>query len=247
MHDVVLDVANVVKEYNSRTRIGEISFCMQEGQCIGLCGGNGAGKTTIIKMVTGQMWPTSGSIHLKGQRVAPDLENYKQFFSYVPETITMPSHLTGREVLIFFAALRGVSEDRAKEVCEQVGLLKYANKRVGTYSKGMMQRLIIAQALLSVKPTLLVLDEPSDGLDAYWSIWLKQTIKNLLAEGSAILLTSHILSDIEELANKVAIIHSGRMLEFDSINNLYSKYGDAKNFEQLFLGLMKTGNLADTE
>ena len=127
---------------------------------------------------------------------------------------------------------------KAKEVCDRVGLLKYANKKVGEYSMGMRQRLVIAQSLLANTP-LVIFDEPSNGLDAYWSIQLKEIIKELIREGTTVLLTSHILNDVEELATKIAVMNAGKVLEFDTVENLYKKYNYPKSFEELFLTFIR--------
>lgn len=234
MSNIILKIDRVTKVYDSKTKIGEVTFTAERGECIALCGGNGAGKSTIIKMITNHISPTSGDIWIKDEKVNCNNHSFKRHFSYVPEDVSMPKNLTAREVLGFFAELRGVPDKKAKEVCDRVGLLKYANKKVGEYSMGMKQRLVIAQSLLANTP-LVIFDEPSNGLDAYWSIQLKGIIKELVREGITILLTSHILSDVEELASKIVVMNDGKILEFDTVENLYKKYNYPKSFEELFL------------
>lgn len=225
---------DLVKQYSKRTQIGEINFSIQEGEIFALCGGNGAGKSTLIKMLTGIIKPSSGNIRLHGKVVNPLENDFKMLFSYMPDVMLLPEQLTAREVLRFFGQLRRVSNERVEKVLELTGLSEVGDQLINHYSKGMQQRLSLAQALLpDVK--LLILDEPTNGLDPFWVYRLKEILLEEQRAGTTIIFTTHILSFVEELANRVAFLEKGKVIECDYVEKLVLQNNVRIPLEKVFL------------
>jgi len=238
-HNIIAEVKDLSKIYNSSNRIEHINFEMFEGECFALCGGNGAGKSTVIQMLIGNVKPTSGTIKLAGLTMDSNKSMYKSFFSYMPDAMAFPKVLTGYEVLSFFADLSNVSKARVDWLLKKVGLEHDKDKKVRDYSKGMQQRLALAQCLLPEAP-LLILDEPTNGLDPYWVREFKNIIKEEKAKGTTILFSSHILSDVEELADRVAFMNNGKLLITDTVKALTNRNGGKKTtLEEVFFSLVK--------
>ncbi|HHY74030.1 MAG TPA: ABC transporter ATP-binding protein, partial [Bacillus bacterium] len=179
----------------------------------------------LIKMLTGLIQTSSGTIKINGKDIAPFQKEAKQYFSYLPEIMALYPHLTAKETLHFFAELQKIPEKNEDEVLEIVGLSDHRNQKVGDFSKGMTQRIGFAIALLPKSP-LLILDEPTSGLDPFWAIQFKNVMKKLNEEGTTIIFASHILSEVEDLANRVGIISDGEIVALGSIPQLKRK---AKN------------------
>ncbi|MGX1902348.1 ABC transporter ATP-binding protein [Thermolongibacillus altinsuensis] len=223
----MLEVKNLTKIYNESNQIKNISFSVKKGECFALCGGNGAGKSTIIKMLIGQLLPTAGEILVDGKKIT---RNDRAWFSFMPDHLQFPPLLTGYEILSLFAEWQQVPQSRVSEWLEAVGLTEDQHKQVKYYSKGMQQRLAFAQALLADAP-LLILDEPTNGLDPYWVMKFKQMIRDQKEKGKAVIFTTHILSIVEDIADTVAFIHQGEMILCDSVSALCT---NGKNLEELF-------------
>ncbi|MDX8367417.1 ABC transporter ATP-binding protein [Cytobacillus sp. IB215665] len=231
--DIVIECHNATKIYNNNNQVQNIDFTVQKGTCLALCGSNGAGKSTIIKMLIGIITPTSGEIYLNKHKVSAKNTFYKSMFSYMPDSMVFPKTLTGYEVLTFFAKLDKLPLKQVTELIRVVGLENDQHKKVKEYSKGMQQRLALAQALLSESP-ILVLDEPTNGLDPYWVRRFKQIIKHEQEKGKTIIFSSHVLSVVEDLADTVVFINQGQMLINDSIHNLCSVDGEYRSLEEVF-------------
>lgn len=228
-----MDLIALTKIYSEKSRVEEISFPIHQGEIVALCGGNGAGKSTLIKMITGIIKPTSGHIELDGTIVNPISKEYRNSFSYMPDDMLFPRQLSALEVLNFFASLRKASKEKVAEVLEIVGLYEDRNRLIKHFSKGMQQRLSFAQALLA-DTSLLILDEPTNGLDPYWVYRFKEIINDEKAKGKAILFTTHILTLVEEIADKAAFIEGGKLIHFDRVNNLIVRNGQKVSLEKVF-------------
>lgn len=219
--NIVLDVRNLTKKYGDRTVVSNVSFQIRTGQIFGFLGANGAGKSTTIKMICGLTSISGGDIYIMGKSVKNNFENAIANVGGVIETPTLYSYMSGLNNLKFFASLySNISDDRILEVAELVGLSSRIKDKVSSYSLGMKQRLGIAQALLH-NPRLLILDEPTNGLDANgikeMRILLKKLAKNY---GIAILISSHILSEMENLCDTIAIINKGVIIEFKTMDEI---------------------------
>jgi ABC-2 type transport system ATP-binding protein len=217
----VLSVSGLQKTIGKRTIVHNITFDVYEGEVFGFLGPNGAGKTTTIRMIVGLVKPTAGKVEICGCDIQRNFQEACAYIGCIVENPELYKFLTGRENLRQFARmLRGVGEERIQEVAELVGLEKRIDDKVKTYSLGMRQRLGIAQALLS-RPRLLVLDEPTNGLDPSGIRELREFIKRLAAEeGIGIFVSSHILSEIELMCDRVAILHEGNVLQVGAVSEL---------------------------
>jgi len=192
--------------------VNGLSLSVEPGTAFGLLGPNGSGKTTFIKMLLSSIVPTAGTAHLFGK----DCRNpeARRQVGYLPENHRFPTYNTGRQMLHFYAALSGSSRDervtRAGELLERVGLADWADVRIGKYSKGMLQRLGLAQALMH-RPLLLMLDEPGDGVDPVGRRMIRDLLQELQQQGTTIFLNSHLLAEVELFCDDVAIIQRGEL------------------------------------
>ena len=219
----VIETQNLTKGYKDQISVNSLNMIVKKGEIYGFLGPNGAGKTTTIRMLLGLIKPTEGSIHIFGKEFN---ENKLDILSKTGSLVESPSyygHLTGFENLEIIRRLVGVSEKRVKEVLEIVRLSKVANRLTKEYSLGMKQRLGIAAALLS-NPELLILDEPTNGLDPAGIQEIRELIKTLPKQyGMTVVVSSHLLSEIEQMATQVGIINKGNMIFQDSIETIKKK------------------------
>ena len=226
MNDTVIETKQITKIYGEQTAVNRVDLHVRKGRIYGLLGRNGAGKTTIMKMILGLTSITSGEADIFGKNVKG---NEKQVYPRIGAIIETPGfypNLTGTENLEIFAKLRGTTKPRAvKEALEVVGLPYRDKKTFSKYSLGMKQRLGIANAILH-DPELLILDEPTNGLDPIGIAEVRDFIKDLSVErGKTILISSHILSEISLLADDIGIINNGVLLEENSMAALEKKNG----------------------
>lgn len=228
-----IKIEGLAKHYSESKKITDISLTIEKPEIFALCGGNGAGKSTLIKMLTGIMKPTSGKVLMEGKEVDPQSSEFKKLFSYMPDEMLFPRQLTGLEVLTFFARLRSINAEKVKEVLQQVGLYDVRNMQIKQYSKGMQQRLSLAQVLLPDVP-LRILDEPTNGLDPFWVFRFKEIMQEEKRQGRTIFFTTHILGLVEELADRAAFIHEGEIQYCDTVNSLVRKDGDYRPLEKVF-------------
>jgi Cu-processing system ATP-binding protein len=203
-----VSVTDVDKSYRNLRALREVSFDLVPGRLSALVGHNGAGKTTLIKLMLGLIHADRGEIRVLGQDPAAGEFSARRQLGYLPENVAFNAALTGRETLAFYARLKRIKPASAWALLDRVGLSDAADRRVGTYSKGMRQRLGLAQALLG-QPRLLLLDEPTTGLDPA----LRQTFYEILAElrddGATVLISSHALNELEDRAQHVLIMNRG--------------------------------------
>jgi ABC-2 type transport system ATP-binding protein len=221
MSEITLSVKNLRKAIGKREIIKGVNFELKRGEVFGFLGPNGAGKTTTIRMLVGLIQPTSGSIEICGYNVETDFTKAMSYLGCIVENPEMYSYLSGWENLQHFARmLPKVDEHHIKEVVNLVRLQERIHDPVKTYSLGMRQRLGIAQALLG-KPSLLILDEPTNGLDPMGIREMRSFIRYLAeTEGLSVLVSSHLLSEIQLMCDRVAIISKGEMIKVDSVDNL---------------------------
>lgn len=224
MTETTLSVRNLTKTIGKKQIIKGISFDLKAGEVFGFLGPNGAGKTTTIRMIVGLIKPTSGVIEICGHNIRTDFKKAMAKMGCIVENPELYPYLTGEENLRHFAAmLPDVGDTRIAEVTEMAGLTERIGDRVKTYSLGMRQRLGIAQALLN-EPRVLILDEPTNGLDPAGIREMRQFIRELAEKnGLSVLVSSHLLSEIQLLCDRVAIIASGEVIEVDSVENLLNR------------------------
>ena len=210
----------VAKRYGSAIAVHDVSLELGEGQAVALVGHNGAGKTTLFKLMLGLTQPSAGAIRVLG--TDPESTAGREMranIGYLPENVVFSRSLTGLETLQFYAALKRRPRGECMELLDRVGLADAAQKRVGAYSKGMRQRLGLAQALLG-KPRLLFLDEPTTGLDPLVRQSFYQLVSGLGEQGVTALLSSHALSELEARIDHVVILHRGAVLASGSLETL---------------------------
>ncbi|WP_185897129.1 ABC transporter ATP-binding protein [Paenibacillus zeisoli] len=218
----VLSVEHLRKKIGKKWIIDDVTFDVKSGEIFGFLGPNGAGKTTTIRMLVDLIKPTEGKVQICGYDVNRDPERALAFVGSIVENPEVYPYLTGWENLQHFARMQsGIDEQRIQEVVDIVRLDQRIHDKVKTYSLGMRQRLGIAQALLG-RPKLLILDEPTNGLDPKGIKELRAFIRRLAEEGMAVFVSSHLLSEIQLLCDRVAIISRGRVLAVGGVNELVS-------------------------
>jgi ABC-2 type transport system ATP-binding protein len=220
---VVIETQNLTKYYKKLCAVHNLSLQIEEGDRFGFLGPNGAGKTTTIKMLTGFLKPTSGSIRVMGIDMLGKTKEAKAAFGLVPDQYGFYDDLTAMDHLRYYAELYGVPKNeiksRSEDILQMVTLTEKMHIRVKEFSHGMRQRLVIAQALIN-QPKVLFLDEPTTGLDPRGSYEVREIIKKLASEGMTLFISSHLLHEVQELCNKVAIIDRGILLRMDMIDKL---------------------------
>ncbi len=209
----------ITKQYRAALAVCEVSFALPAGETVALVGHNGAGKTTLLKLMLGLIRPTTGSISVLGQDAATGDDTVRRRLGFLPENVAFNAALTGREILSFYARLKGIVPHAAMPLLERVGLADASHRRIGTYSKGMRQRLGLAQALLGA-PRLLLLDEPTTGLDPALRQTFYEIVQELRDAGATVILSSHALTEIEERADRVLIMNRGRLVANGAIDAL---------------------------
>lgn len=220
MNTPIVEFDAVSKRYGSLLALNELSMSVGDGEMLGLLGHNGAGKSTSMKLMLGLIAPTEGNVRVLGQ--SPTAKNARELryqLGYLPESVSFYDLMSGREVLEYFARLKGVEKRQCKALLQRVGLDDAANRRVKTYSKGMRQRLGLAQALLG-KPRLLLLDEPTAGLDPVATREFYDTIDELRRQGTTIILSSHVLAGIEHHIDRAIILQQGHLQASGSLADL---------------------------
>ncbi|GAB3432033.1 ABC transporter ATP-binding protein [Massilia solisilvae] len=211
MADYRIEVRNVSCRFGEVQALDGVSLAIGSGQMVGLIGHNGAGKSTLFKVMLGLIQPTSGDVLLDGAPVSGErFRQARRRIGYLPETFATYDNLTGGEVLRLFADLKGVPRKECIGVLERVGLARAAGRRVGGYSKGMRQRLGFAQVLLG-EPDLVFLDEPTNGLDPEGIHDFYQVLREVQAGGTTVVITSHILADIQDRVDQLVILRAGRV------------------------------------
>ncbi len=212
-------IADVTKRYGRLDAVSGVSFDLGKGEMVALIGHNGAGKTTLMKLMLGLIRPNSGSIEVLGDNPAAGQFAGRRHLGFLPENVSFDAALTGRETQAFYAQLKQEPVKKSLELLDTVGLGAAGARRVGTYSKGMRQRLGLAQALIG-RPQVLLLDEPTTGLDPELRQTFYEVIRRLAAEGTTVLLSSHALTELEERAGRVIIMNRGVKVADGSIDAL---------------------------
>jgi Cu-processing system ATP-binding protein len=216
-----VSVTGVVKNYRAVRALRDVSFDLAPGRLSALVGHNGAGKTTLIKLMLGLIRPDRGSIRVLDEDPAAGEFSARRLLGYLPENVAFNAALTGRETLSFYARLKHIKPSKAWAFLDRVGLADAADRRVGTYSKGMRQRLGLAQALLG-RPRVLLLDEPTTGLDPALRQTFYEILNELRDDGATVLISSHALNELEDRAEDVLIMNRGLLVAQGTLAELRS-------------------------
>jgi len=243
--DTVVEFQQVVFCYDRTEVLHEVSFALHKGEIVGLLGPNGAGKSTTIKLITGILVPTAGTITVAGLPLPEKAIDVKQIIGYVPETAVLFDSLTGQEFLELCGRLHNVAEDtlqaRIRDILETFGLTSDRVARLDAYSKGMRQKILIAAALLH-NPDIILLDEPLSGLDVNAAILIKDLLAALAADGKTILYSSHVLDVVERICNRVLIIHKGALIADGTAESLKASTHES-TLEDVFRNLTHSAGI----
>lgn len=224
--EIALRTINLTKRYGQRLAVNNLNLEVKQGEIFGFLGPNGAGKTTTIRMALGLISPTSGSVEILGKNVASQRAAILPRVGALIETPALYLYLSGRNNLqAIGSALGGVSEKRLDAVLELVGLLGRQKDKVRTYSLGMKQRLGVAMALLQ-EPDVLILDEPTNGMDPAGIVEMRDLVHRLANEGKTIFISSHLLAEVQQICTRVAIINQGKLVTESSVAELTKGQGE---------------------
>jgi ABC-2 type transport system ATP-binding protein len=233
-----IEAVNLSKKFGSFTAVSGLNLKIEGSKCVGFLGPNGAGKTTTLKMFTDLIRPSSGQALINGVNVHTNKKEALASVGTLIETPEIYPSLTPREALMMIAEIRGVpAETRKKkieEVVAEVRLEEWIDKRVGKFSKGMKQRICIASALLS-DPSILLLDEPTTGLDPRGMSEVREIVKSLKGKKRLVFMSSHLLSEVSEVCDEVAIIDHGKLIVYDTIPNVTAKFSGGENVVEVGL------------
>ena len=216
----VVEWREATKRYRGVTAVENVSLSLEAGEATALVGHNGAGKTTLIKLLLGLIRPSAGRVLIGGVDAAGrGGADARRKIGFLPESVAFHGAMTGTELMAFYAKLKGEPRERNAELLERVGIADAAHRRVATYSKGMRQRLGIAQALIGA-PRLLLFDEPTSGLDPASRRDVYQMIDALRGSGATVLISTHALAEVENRVDRAAIMHRGRLLAAGTLDQL---------------------------
>jgi ABC-2 type transport system ATP-binding protein len=231
-------VANATKRYGAVTAVDDLTFTLEPGTLTGFVGANGAGKSTTLRMLVGLTRPTSGTATIDGRQYR-DLPDPARTVGALTDPDVFHPGRSGRNSLRVLARVSRIADERVDEVLEMVALTSDARRRVGSYSTGMRQRLGLAAALLGDPPALL-LDEPASGLDPVGVHWLRGLLRAFVDEGRTVLVSSHLLAELGQIADDVILIDHGRLVARGSVPELMAHHR-AASLEELYLGIVTKG------
>lgn len=224
--ELAIETSGLTKRYGSLTAVNKLDLKVKRNTVHGFLGPNGAGKTTTIKVLLGLLKPDGGTVKVLGQEMCGDRPDVRLRMGYMPELPKFPKRLKGWELLNLYGKMYGMKEQERKKqipkLLEMVGLKGRERDFAGKYSKGMQQRLGIAQALLN-EPELVILDEPSLGLDPVGMVEVRELVKGIAKEGVTVFISSHLLFEVEQICSHVTIIHRGVSLVSDTLQNVSHK------------------------
>ncbi|MEG0615292.1 MAG: ABC transporter ATP-binding protein [Oscillospiraceae bacterium] len=233
---LVLEAKGLTKQYSKVLAANDVSFNIEKGEIFALIGPNGAGKTTTIRMISTLIQPSAGDAVVAGYSVVKEPAKVRENITYLPDEAGAYKTMTGRAYLNFMAGIFATNKtdatkyiDRAVEMC---GLGERLDEKIGSYSRGMIRKLLLSRAVMT-EPALAILDEPTSGLDVINALEIRKMIKNLAKDGMSFLLSSHNMLEIEYVSDKVGIITKGKLIVVGKPDELKERY-NAKNLEEVF-------------
>lgn len=231
-NDIAIKIHKLSKVVKKKTLLKPLSCEITKGKILALCGGNGAGKSTLIRLMTGVINPTTGYVMIHGLTKKKQKKQYIKQFGYMPDDFTFPKDMTAKEIMTFYAKIKKVNSKSIKEVLDKVGLVDHMNMKVGQYSKGMNQRLLMAQMFLG-DPSIYILDEPTNGLDPYWIKQFAQLMMEAKEDGKTIVFSTHDLHVAEQIADEVMFLSDGEVIARGPISQ-YEEFGLYHTFQNLY-------------
>ena len=244
----MLELRQVSKRYRGIPAVDKVSFTVGPGEVVGYLGPNGSGKSTTVKIITGMLEPSSGSVLFEGVDIRQDMASFRRVLGYVPEEANVYLHLSGLEYLQLVGRLRGMEErllaHRANRLLALLGLESWRHSQISAYSKGMKQRVLIAAALLH-NPKLLIFDEPLSGLDVVSARLFKDLLLELKAKGRSVLYISHVLEVVEQVCDRVVVLAKGRVLA-DAAPAELKRTMEHSNLEGVFAQLVEQSDTRST-
>ena len=241
--DAAVSIFSLTKRYGEIAAVSDLDLVIKKGEIFGFLGHNGAGKTTTVNMLTTLLAPTCGTARVAGYDVSHQGSEVRKRIGYLPENVQFYANLTARENLMYFAKLSGIGrpEARIEEVLDYLNASDYQNKKMGACSKGMKQRVGIAQAILH-KPEVLFLDEPTSGLDPTGVKQLREIILKLNSEmGMTIFMNTHLLSEVAKTCSIIGILSRGRLIYNDSLDETLKRFKDENSLEDIYLSIQEKG------
>ncbi|HYL62324.1 MAG TPA: ABC transporter ATP-binding protein [Candidatus Methylomirabilis sp.] len=242
----MLEARGLTKYYGSVLAVHNIDFCLEPGQVLGYLGPNGSGKSTTVKMLTGLLEPTDGQVLFGGKNIHQDLVAYRRHLGYVPEEANLYPYLTGQEYLELIGTLRAMPRPRMKSkidsFLELFSLTPHRHVALGSYSKGMRQRILLISALMD-NPQVLILDEPLSGLDVTSALIFKSLIQALSAKGKIIFYCSHVLEVVEKICTRLLILRKGQVIASGATEEVRQRIGQT-SLEHIFLHLVEDRDVA---
>ena len=232
----MLEISQITKRYKDKLALDQVSLALEPG-VYGLLGPNGAGKSTLMNIISGNLRPTGGQVRWEGKEIRALGASYRSILGYAPQQQGMYEHFSGMRFLSYMAALKGIPGKEQPAELERV--LRFVNlwderkRPVSAYSGGMKQRVLIAQAVLG-NPRCVILDEPTAGLDPRERVRIREQIRALSGD-RIILVSTHVVSDIEPIAAEILLLKAGRLVDRGSVEALCGKYGGAKGLEEVYL------------
>lgn len=234
----MLEIQEVSKSYGKKQALNHMNIKMKPG-VYGLLGPNGAGKSTLMKIITDNLVPDCGNVLWNGNSIFKKNRAYRKILGYAPQQQGLYDNFTGRKFLGYMAALKEIPKNQVlgeiERVAERVNLQERLDDKIKNYSGGMKQRLLVAQALMG-EPELLVLDEPTAGLDPKERVRVRETLEEI-AGNKIILVATHVVSDIESIAKEIIILKQGELVAMDSPENLIEKFASGEDLEQVYMNI----------
>lgn len=234
MHKMSLEINNLTKKFGEQTALNNINLSIDKNEIIGLLGPNGAGKTTLMKSIVGVLKIDEGEIFFNGNNVKENETETKKKMGFLPENNPLYNEMYVREYLNFVAELHKIPKSKVDEVIDLVGITPEKSKKIGQLSKGYKQRVGLAQAILH-EPDLLILDEPTNGLDPNQILEIRNVIKEIGKE-KTVILSTHIMQEVEALCSRVILIHQGNIIQDSPIEEFKGKYSSLEEAFQSYTG-----------
>ena len=249
---MLIQFEHITRKFNDFIAVDDVSFSIGQGEIVGLLGHNGAGKTTIMKLLTGYLEPTQGNIFVDGLAIDSDLPSIQSRLGYLPENCPLWSDMTIVEFLLYQSSLKGIAkseqDDHVFHVIQKTNLKEKALAPIGTLSKGYRQRVGVANAILN-QPKIIILDEPTNGLDPTQTLNMRALIQDL-AKTSTVILSTHILQEVEAVCDRVIIVRSGKIVTDKKLDELDQTVGlrisvdiDEKSMQSLLNDLVGSNNI----